>query len=63
MKYIFDLFKGIRLAGGMGPYEGTVQLNINGVWGSICGNSFDINDAHVICKMAGYPRYNIYILK
>ncbi|VDI06130.1 Hypothetical predicted protein [Mytilus galloprovincialis] len=48
--------EGIRLIGGTGPYEGTIEININGVWGTICDKQFDINDAMVICRMAGYTR-------
>lgn len=48
---------GVKLVGGNGPYEGTVELNVNGQWGTICGKTdFDINDADVICRMAGYHR-------
>ncbi|CAC5390291.1 DMBT1 [Mytilus coruscus] len=47
----------VKLVGGNGPYEGTVELNLNGQWGTICGKTeFDLNDADVICRMAGYPR-------
>ncbi|XP_052063048.1 scavenger receptor cysteine-rich domain superfamily protein-like [Mytilus californianus] len=46
----------VRLVGGNGPYEGTIELNINGVWGTVCDDDFDINDGNVICRMAGYPR-------
>lgn len=50
------------MIGGTGPYEGTVELNINGVWGTVCDDHFDINDAQIICRMAGYPRYKSTIL-
>ncbi|CAC5357498.1 DMBT1 [Mytilus coruscus] len=47
----------VKLVGGTGPYEGTVELNVNGQWGTICGhNEFDLLDADVICRMAGYSR-------
>lgn len=56
------MFIGVRLIGGTGPYEGTVEFNVNGVWGTVCDDHFDINDAQTICKMAGYPRYIIMLL-
>ena len=30
-------------------------LGNNGIWGGICNHGFDIDDAHVICRMLGYP--------
>ena len=30
-------------------------LGTDGKWGGICQKDFDINDAHVICRMLGYP--------
>ncbi|XP_052090218.1 scavenger receptor cysteine-rich domain superfamily protein-like [Mytilus californianus] len=50
------LFEGIRLVGGAGPFEGRVELNINGQWGTICDTDFDLADAEVLCRMAGYSR-------
>ena len=47
----------MRLGGvGSSAKEGYVEgLGSNGQWGGICDDNFDINDAHVICKMLGYP--------
>ena len=41
---------------GSSATEGYVEVfNItNGQWGGICQNSFDVLDAHVICKMLGF---------
>ena len=40
---------------GSSENKGNVEgLGTNGVWGGICDDSFDINDAHVICRMLGY---------
>ena len=48
----------MRLAGsGSSATEGYVEAlnSTTGQWGGVCDNSFDIIDAHVICKMLGYP--------
>ena len=44
--------------GGTGSSEsrGYVEaLGTNGQWGGVCDDSFDINDAHVVCKNLGFP--------
>ena len=47
----------IRLVGGDTKYEGRVELCYDGVWGSVCPNSWDSNDAKVVCRQL----YNIAI--
>ena len=44
--------------GGIGSSakEGFVEgLGTDGIWGGICQKDFDIDDAHVICRMVGFP--------
>ncbi|XP_071510208.1 scavenger receptor cysteine-rich domain-containing protein DMBT1-like [Diadema antillarum] len=46
----------IQLAGGTNAREGRVEIFYNGAWGTVCDDSWDIEDAHVVCRMLGYPR-------
>ena len=36
------------------PGFGRVQICINGFWGSVCGEEWDIRDAKVVCHQLGY---------
>ncbi|PIK48343.1 putative deleted in malignant brain tumors 1 protein-like [Apostichopus japonicus] len=44
----------LRLVDGSDMFAGRVQIFLNGVWGNICGNLWDIDDANVVCGELGY---------
>ena len=44
----------MRLNGGQNNREGRVEYCSGGVWGTVCDNTWDANDAGVVCNQLGY---------
>jgi len=44
----------VRLVDGPLASAGRVEICINGVWGTMCADSWDNNAARVVCRQLGY---------
>uniref|UniRef100_A0A1X7V0V9 SRCR domain-containing protein n=1 Tax=Amphimedon queenslandica TaxID=400682 RepID=A0A1X7V0V9_AMPQE len=44
----------VQLVGGTTANEGKVLMCLNGVWGTLCDQTFNSTDAEIVCYQAGY---------
>lgn len=52
MVYTILNFQIARIVGS--SYSGRLEIYYDGQWGTVCDDYFDLNDAHVACKMIGF---------
>ena len=56
MQSYLNIADEIRLVNGPSASQGRIEVSRAGLpWGGVCYENFDIKNANVTCKMAGYP--------
>lgn len=44
-----------RLVGGSDANSGRIELNLNGLWGTVCDDEFNTAAAKTVCRQMGLP--------
>jgi len=52
--HIYLLTEAVRLAGSGLDNAGRLEINYGGIWGTVCRDNFDDDDAKVACYMLGF---------
>ena len=47
----------VRLVNGSIAQEGRVEVCLNSIWGSLCGDGFDKSDGFVVCRELGLGEF------
>jgi len=62
VRHVDGMAFAVRLVGGPSSHEGRLELNYNGVWGTVCNDNFTDTAATVVCSSLGFT-YVLFVLK
>ena len=48
--------------GGRRPNGGRVEICMDKIWGTACGNTFDETDATFVCIQLGYSALGLFVI-
>ena len=60
MLYLLHLDGALRLSSSFSSSSGRLEIYYNGVWGTVCDDSFGQVDANVACRQLGYGSASNY---
>ena len=60
MCYLLHLDGALRLSSFLSSSSGRLEIYYNGVWGTVCDDSFGQIDADVACRQLGYGSASNY---
>lgn len=52
----------MRLVDGSSEFEGRVEVCLFGLWGTVCSDLWDIDNARVVCNQLGYGRGSLLVM-
>ena len=53
---ISEVQYGVRLVDGASENQGRLEVQISGLWGTVCDNFWDYPDADITCRQLGFSK-------
>lgn len=53
-------YKALRLTGGLDHCSGRVEIHRNGLWGTVCDETWDKEEASMVCAMLGCGEARVF---